>query len=130
MSNKLSFPVKRVNRLFPILVILVLLAGILIRVIRFPAIPPGLNVDEAVSAYEAFSLLETGNDKWGHAYPAYFSGWGSGQNVLLAYLTMPFIKIFGLNILSARMPALLLGLLTLPLFYLCLRPIGRFAALI
>jgi 4-amino-4-deoxy-L-arabinose transferase-like glycosyltransferase len=112
------------------LIISILISGILLRIIRFPEIPPGLNIDEAVGAYEAFSLLETGKDKWGHAWPAYFPGWGSGQNVLLAYLTIPFVKIFGLTILSARLAALLFGLLTLPLFYFCISPLGRFPALL
>ncbi|MGV3504505.1 MAG: glycosyltransferase family 39 protein [Adhaeribacter sp.] len=112
------------------LVGLTLLLGLGLRLYRFPDIPQGLNIDEATSAYEAFSLLETGKDKWGNPWPAYFPGWGSGQNVLLAYLTIPFVKVLGLNVQAARLPALLAGLLTLPLFYMTLRPLGRFAALL
>jgi 4-amino-4-deoxy-L-arabinose transferase-like glycosyltransferase len=115
--------------IYPVLILGILLLGLVLRTFRFPEIPPGLNIDEAVSAYEAFSLLETGKDKWGHPWPAYFPGWGSGQNVLLAYLSTPLIQVFGLNIFSARLPLLLVSLLTLPLFYLSLRPLGRFPAL-
>jgi 4-amino-4-deoxy-L-arabinose transferase-like glycosyltransferase len=116
--------------IYPALVMCVLILGIGIRILKFPEIPPGLHIDEASSAYEAFSLLETGKDKWGHPLPAYFPGWGSGQNVLQAYLTIPFLKLFGLGILSARLPALILGILSLPLFFYCLRPVGRFPALL
>ncbi|AIZ63257.1 hypothetical protein PK28_05335 [Hymenobacter sp. DG25B] len=102
--------------------------GIGIRVIQFPDIPAGLNQDEAGSAYEAYSLAETGQDKWGNTLPAYFPSWGSGQNVLLAYLTVPVVKVFGLSIATARVVQLLFGILTLPLFFYCLRPLGRFPA--
>jgi predicted membrane-bound mannosyltransferase len=113
----------------PALLALVLLIGLLVRVVQFPHLPAGINQDEAASAYEAFSLAETGHDKWGNALPAYFPGWGSGQNVLLAYLTVPVVQVLGLNVLSARLVSLVLGLLTLPLFYASLRPLGRYPAL-
>ncbi|MGI4869723.1 MAG: hypothetical protein ACRYFX_00945 [Janthinobacterium lividum] len=112
----------------PVLLGLVLLLGLVVRVAQFPGLPPGLNQDEAASAYEAYSLAETGKDKWGNELPAYFPAWGSGQNVLLAYLTVPVIKVFGLSIASARGVMLVLGLLALPLLFYCLRPLGWFAA--
>ena len=110
--------------------LVVLALGVGARTIKFPEIPPGLNQDEAASAYEAYSLAETGCDRWGNKLPAYFPGWGSGQNVLLAYLTVPFIKITGPTIFSARIVSLLIGLLTLPLFYYSIRPLGQFPALL
>ena len=112
------------------LLALTLLLGVFIRVGQFPHLPPGLNQDEAASAYEAYSLAETGQDKWGNPLPAYFPAWGSGQNVLLAYLTAPVVKVFGLSVFTARVVSLLLGLLTLPLLYYCLRPLGWFVALL
>jgi hypothetical protein len=113
-----------------VLLALVLLLGIGVRVAQFSHIPAGLNQDEAASAYESFSLAETGQDKWGNILPAYFPAWGSGQNVLLAYLSAPIIKVLGLSVLSARLVPLLLGILTLPLLFGCLRPVGRFPALL
>lgn len=117
-------------QLHKLLVLAVLGLGILVRTWHFPSVPPGLNQDEAASAYEAFSLAETGCDKWGNPWPVYFPAWGSGQNVLLAYLTVPVVKVLGLSVFSARLVPLLLGLLTLPLFYYCLRPMGRYPALL
>lgn len=111
-------------------VLAVLTVGVALRVYQFPHLPPGFNQDEAASAYEAWSLAETGCDKWGNAWPAYFPSWGSGQNVLLAYLTAPVIKVLGLSVLSARLVLLLTSLLTLPLFFVCLRPLGRARALL
>jgi hypothetical protein len=111
-------------------VLLVLALGVVVRVWHFPSVPPGLNQDEAASAYEAYALAETGCDKWGNHLPIYFPAWGSGQNVLLAYLTVPVVQLLGLNLVSVRLVSLLLGLLTLPLFYYCLRPLGRYPALL
>jgi 4-amino-4-deoxy-L-arabinose transferase-like glycosyltransferase len=118
------------QRAYRLLVLAVLGLGFFVRVWHFPSVPPGLNQDEAASAYEAYSLAETGCDKWGNPWPAYFPAWGSGQNVLLAYLTVPVVKAFGLSIFSARLVSLLVGLLTLPLFYYGLRPMGRYPALL
>jgi hypothetical protein len=118
------------ERLYTLAVILVLGLGIAVRTAHFPNIPPGLNQDEAASAYEAYALAETGHDKWGNHLPVYLPGWGSGQNALQSYLMVPVIKVFGLSIASARLVPLLLGLLTLPLFFYCLRPLGRYPALL
>jgi len=115
---------------YGLLLALVVALGTWVRVAHFPAIPPGLNQDEAASAYEAFSLAATGRDKWGNAWPAYFPSLGSGQSVLIAYLTVPVVKLFGLNIFTARLVELILGVGTLPLMAWCLRPAGRFVALL
>ncbi len=111
-------------------VLFVLVIGVVVRVVKFPQLPPGLNADEASSAYEAYALALTGCDRWGNHLPAYFPGWGSGQNVLLSYLTVPVVKLLGLNMVSVRLVPLLLGVLTLPLFFLFLRPLGRRPALL
>jgi 4-amino-4-deoxy-L-arabinose transferase-like glycosyltransferase len=105
------------------LIIWVIGIGVLLRCIYFPNIPPGINQDEASAAYEAYSLLLTGKDRWGNPFPIYFPGWGSGQNILYSYLTIPAIAIFGLNIFSARIINLIFGILTLPLMYVCVKSI-------
>jgi 4-amino-4-deoxy-L-arabinose transferase-like glycosyltransferase len=101
--------------------VLILGLGITLRVLFFPQIPPGLNQDEASAAYEAYSLLLTGQDRWGNPWPIYFPGWGSGQNALYSYLSIPIIWQWGLTRFSTRLVNLLLGILTLPLLYLCVR---------
>jgi predicted membrane-bound mannosyltransferase len=115
---------------FLLLFLIVFTVGFAIRIARFPDLPPGFNQDEANSATETYSLIKTGKDKWGNPYPAYFPSWGSGQSVLMAYLSIPVVKVFGLSIFSARLVPVVLGILTLPLFFLCLLPFGRYAALL
>lgn len=64
-------------------------------------------------------LIETGNK-----LPAFLVAWGGGQNALLTYLIIPFIKIFGLNTLSVRLPMAILGCISLVIMYLLLRKIS------
>ncbi len=105
------------------LIFWVISVGVLLRCIYFPSVPPGINQDEASAAYEAYSLLLTGRDRWGNPFPIYFPSWGSGQNVLYSYLTIPVIAVFGLNIFSARLINVVFGILTLPLMYITVKSI-------
>ena len=78
------------QRAYWLLVLAVLALGVVVRVWHFPSVPPGLNQDEAASAYEAYSLAETGCDKWGNHLPIYFPAWGSGQNELPILLVLGY----------------------------------------
>ncbi len=95
----------------------VLSLGIFARTWEFRSLPPGLNEDEASSAVDAFSLYHYGIDRNGISYPIYLISWGSGQNALNAYAMIPFIAAGGLNTFTIRLPALIAGILTLPLMY-------------
>ncbi|MBQ2937673.1 MAG: glycosyltransferase family 39 protein [Clostridia bacterium] len=57
--------------------------------------------------------------------PAFLVAWGSGQNALLTYLMIPFIKILGLNVLSVRLPMAILGCISLVIMYLLLNKISN-----
>ena len=80
---------------------------IAVRLIGFPEIPGGLNQDGAMGAVDARALAQYATDRYGTFMPAHFEAWGYGQmSVLLSYLTVPFIKLFGLNKLAMRLPML------------------------
>ena len=87
--------------------------------------PNALNGDEASSGYEAFSILKYGIDRNGNKLPVFLVAWGSGQNALLTYLAIPFIMIFGLNVISIRLPMAIIGCISLIIMYLLLRKIGN-----
>ena len=107
----------RPSRVVLIAVCLLTLLGTVLRLYRFPQVPVGLQQDEVSEAYEAYSLLHTGADRWGNRMPAYFLSWGSGQNVMQAYLTVPVIAITGLTRASTRIVPLVCGILTLPAIF-------------
>ena len=100
-----------------ILALALIALGAALRLWGIGSLPPGLNQDEASAGYEAWALLHYGIDRNGASLPALFVAWGSGQNVLYSYLSMPFIALFGLNETTLRLVAGLCGTLSLPLFY-------------
>jgi 4-amino-4-deoxy-L-arabinose transferase-like glycosyltransferase len=111
-------------------IVIILAIGFFLRLWQFPNPPPGLYLDEASSGYDAFALLQTGMDRWGIRYPVYFIHWGSGQNALYTYLSMPLVAILGLSRFSIRLLNALFGILTLPLLYATIKPtLGKSAAM-
>ncbi|HTG70365.1 MAG TPA: glycosyltransferase family 39 protein [Candidatus Udaeobacter sp.] len=100
------------------ILLLLFLIGAAVRVLYAGSIPGGLNQDEASIGYEAYSILHYGTDRNGVKLPIHLIAWGSGQNALYAYLSMPFIYLFGLNVLSVRAVSILFGLISMILFYL------------
>lgn len=101
--------------------VLLFLLGAAIRTIYIGSIPPGLNQDEASIGYDAYAILHYGIDRNGVHLPVHLIAWGSGQNALYAYLSMPFLLLFGLTPLSVRALSLVMGLLGMIFFYLCMR---------
>lgn len=95
-----------------------LVFGVFLRIFKFGVLPVGLNADEASIGYEAYSLLKTGADRWGIKLPPYFLSFGSGQNTMYAYLSVPFLYFFDLSQTSIRFLSAFLGLATIPFVYL------------
>ncbi len=104
---------------------LIMLIAILVRVIEFGNIPGGLNQDEARTAIDAKAILEYGTDVFGISNPAWLSTMveANHQSVMLAWLQMPFIKVFGFSVFSIRLPMLIISLLGLVVLYLYVRDI-------
>ncbi len=82
---------------------------------------PALNADEAAIGYNAYSLLETGKDEHGNPWPIHFQSFNDYKPGLYFYLVLPFIKVFGLNEWSVRLPNALLGIASVLLLYLLIR---------
>src|SRR5437588_6638755 len=100
----------------PLFLLIVALSACL-RFYQFVSLPAGLHPDEVSAAYETYSLLLHGTDLWGNRFPIYFSTGGPGLNVLLSYLNIPFIKVFGLTAFGQRFSSVLLSMLTIVIFY-------------
>ena len=111
---------------------LILYGMVVIRSIGFGSIPGGFNQDGAMGAVDALALATYGTDRFGNWLPAHFEAWGYGQmSVLLSYLTVPFIKLWGLNSVTARLPMLLASIAGAGALYGLVRDIfGRRAGLL
>lgn len=87
---------------------IVYLLLIAIRCIGFGSIPGGFNQDGAMAAVDALALAQYGTDRFGTFLPSHFTAWGYGQmSVLMSYFMVPFIKLFGLNSVTVRLPILI-----------------------
>lgn len=95
----------------------VLAIGFAARLIALGEYPAGFNQDEASAAYDAYSILKTGYDRNGQFLPVHLIAWGSGQNALYSYLSMPFLAVFGLDVWAFRLPMALVGCLSLFAFW-------------
>lgn len=82
--------------------------------------PPGVYVDEAVTGYNAYSILKTGKDEYGKDFPVAFRFFGSYSPPLYVYLTTIPIYFLGLNEFSVRVVSAILGSLMVLIIYLFL----------
>lgn len=103
-----------------IILIIILTIGFGLRLYRADSYPP-LLWDEAAVGYNAFSLLQTGRDEYGTVLPLILKSFGDYKPGIYAYLSIPFIAVFGLNPLSVRLPSIIIGSLLSLLVYLLIR---------
>lgn len=100
------------------LLFIILMLAALLRFIDPGQSPPGLNQDEAASAWSAYCLLKTGKDYAGASWPIYYMrNVGGNSNTLLTYMTIPFQVIGGLNVYTTRLPVAFAGVFTVWLIY-------------
>ena len=79
--------------------------------------PPSLDWDEVSMGYNAYSILQTGADEYGNKFPLSIRSFDDYKPALYTYLTVPFIKIFGLNELAVRVPSAIIGVLSVLAIY-------------
>lgn len=107
------------------------IVAVFVRVWKFGEVPAGMNQDGAMAAVDAYALATHGTDRLGTRLPVYFEAWGYGQmSVLLSYLMVPFIKLFGLSSTTARLPMLLASIAGIVVAFKFMEKLfGRTAAL-
>lgn len=104
-------------------ILVILIIAVISRTIFAGDCPGGLHADEAFSGYEAWSLLNYGIDSAGYANPVYLTVWGGGMSVLNSALMLPGIALFGLNAVTVRLHAIIMGIISVYVFYLLLKEI-------
>ncbi len=90
------------NRKLTFLLCFTLLISLFFNIIAKYNAPPAFNADEAAFGYNAYSLLATGKDEYGTAFPLRMKSFGDYKMPLYSYLSVPFIALFGLNEFSSR----------------------------
>ena len=79
--------------------------------------------DEASIGYNAYSILKTGADEYGNKLPLSFRSFDDFKPPVYIYLTVPFVAVFGLNELSVRLPAAIIGVLAVIAVYYLVKEI-------
>ncbi len=98
---------------------LIVIISVALRVYGLNAVPVGFHGDEASIGYNAYSLLKTGRDQNNNFLPLSIDQFGDFRPAGYHYLTVPFVAALGLTEFATRLPAALIGGLTvLPFYYL------------
>jgi 4-amino-4-deoxy-L-arabinose transferase-like glycosyltransferase len=100
------------------LLVIALLAGAGLRLTDLERAPAGLDVDEAVNAWNAWCVAQTGRDQHGKPWPITdTAGFGQGTTTLYLYVLVPFYRAFGFTTITTRVPAAIGGILTIALLF-------------
>lgn len=112
------------EKYIPLIFLIVAIAlGIATRYYKLGEAPAGLYLDEAGQGYSAYSILKTGKDEFGKAYPFVFRSFTDFKTPVYIYMLVPLIPIFGLTKFTIRFPSFFFSILTLPLIYYLLAKI-------
>ncbi len=109
----------------------VILAGIvlvasLLRLFNLGTNPPALYWDESSLGFNAFAISESLHDEHGEFLPfSRFIAYGDYKPPLYIYAAAPFVKIFGLNEFTTRLPSALSGIALTVLGYFLVLEILR-----
>lgn len=95
------------------LLIAILVLAAFFRLWRLGSVPPSASMDEASIGYNAYSVSKIGVDEYGQ-FPLIsqraYDDWRRSTYLLLV---VPFVKLFNLNVISIRLPAVLLSIFTI-----------------
>lgn len=106
------------------LLVLICLLFLFTRLYKISEIPPSVYWDEASIGYNAYSIAQTGKDEWGKFLPVHLRAFGEFKLPVYIYSVVPFVKLFGLNEFSVRIPAVIFSLGALILTYLLAKKIS------
>lgn len=87
--------------------------------------PPSPDWDEVAIGYNAYSLLEKGRDEYGIKFPLVFRSFDDYKPPLYFYLTIPAVKILGLNVFAVRFSSAIFGVLAVLGTYLLVLELFR-----
>lgn len=103
-----------------------LVAGAFLRLAGLDRYPLPMHQDELSNAYDAYSIVETGADRQGDRFPLVLRGVGAVdyRGSLYAWLAAVPIAIRGFSPATARLPAAIMGILSLLLVFLFATRLG------
>ena len=79
------------------------LLSLSLRLFRLGTAPESTTWDETALGYNTYSLSLTGADEYGVSFPLLLKSFNDYKPALYPYLSIPFIRLFGLSITSTRL---------------------------
>ena len=102
-----------------VLVAALFAVGIFFRVYALDRIPLPIYQDALSNVYDAYSIVETGADRWGSPRPIIVRAFGENdyRPAMMVWLTTLPVKVLGFSTLAARAASAILGCLSLFLIF-------------
>ncbi len=98
---------------------IILIVSAVLRLYQLGAVPISPDWDEAALGYNAYTLLHTGRDEYGTRLPTSIRSFGDYKPPVYAYMAVPSVALFGLNVFAVRLPSAIMGILAVVgVFYL------------
>lgn len=107
------------------MLIIILLAAAALRFWQLGAVPVSPDWDEAALGYNAYSILKTGRDEFGIFLPRVLRSFDDFKPPLYAYLAIPSVAAFGLEVWAVRLPSAIFGVLAVLGTYLLILELTR-----
>lgn len=95
-----------------LILLLIVMVAVFFRLFVLSNVPPSTSLDEASIGWNAYSILHTGKDEYGYNLPMLLRAYDDYRPALYVYFVVPFVKLFGLNVLSVRLPSVIFSILT------------------
>jgi len=95
----------------------ILALATVLRFFSLSSVPPSPSLDEVSIGYNAYSILQTGKDEYGTAFPILLRAYDDWRPALYVYLVVPFVKLLGLTVSAVRLPSVIVSVLTVFLTY-------------
>ncbi len=92
-----------------ILLIIFFCIALSVRLYQLGSTPNSLTWDEAALGYNTYSILTTGADEYSIRFPLVLRSYDDYKPALYAYLSLPFIRIFGLTVTAIRLLSAISG---------------------
>lgn len=99
-------------------ILLITLLGFGFRFYKITSSPGGLYIDETSIGFNAWSIIQTGKDEHGKSWPLFFEAFGEYKLPVYIYLVALTQLFLGPTDLSVRLPAVVLGTLTIVTIFL------------
>lgn len=111
--------------IYVIILGVVLLIATFFRFYNLNTVPPSASLDEVSLGWNAYSIFQTGKDEYGYKLPILLRAYDDWRPALYVYFVAPFVKIFGLEVLSVRLPSVILSVITILTTYLLVKELFR-----